>query len=224
MVDMYEKKFYEKLASLTGDTNPENYCYAGGRSYTTSHYNYWKTQGYTDEQMPKQEQKCLCGHEIKENCFIRHKPTDKIVVVGNCCIKRYIPASGRTCEVCGKGHKNKKDNRCKPCRMKVKCDKCDLDYNKSELSRIGESMYECEECKNKPRIYINVPFSQKDIAKANGARWEKICKSWYVTGEPFGVLLQFSKHIESKQKEFNNIVNSADLENDSSLADLCSDI
>lgn len=34
-----------------------------------------------------------------------------------------------------------------------------------------------------PRVYLDVPFSQKDAAKAAGARWDKDAKSWYVTAE-----------------------------------------
>jgi len=32
-----------------------------------------------------------------------------------------------------------------------------------------------------PRVYLDVPFSQKDAAKAAGARWDKDAKSWYIT-------------------------------------------
>jgi hypothetical protein len=30
------------------------------------------------------------------------------------------------------------------------------------------------------KFYINVPFSKKDIAKANGAKWDSIKKLWYI--------------------------------------------
>lgn len=33
-------------------------------------------------------------------------------------------------------------------------------------------------------IYLNVPYAQKDIAKANGARWNPSVKKWYL---PAGV-------------------------------------
>jgi len=35
--------------------------------------------------------------------------------------------------------------------------------------------------KSNNRIYLNVPFSQKDIAKSNGAQWDKNKKKWYIT-------------------------------------------
>ncbi|MDD2762035.1 MAG: DUF5710 domain-containing protein, partial [Methylomonas sp.] len=39
------------------------------------------------------------------------------------------------------------------------------------------------------KIYLNVPYAQKDAAKALGARWDPANKKWYVPGgksiEPF---------------------------------------
>ncbi|MGZ4996955.1 MAG: DUF5710 domain-containing protein [Methylobacter sp.] len=31
------------------------------------------------------------------------------------------------------------------------------------------------------KIYLNVPFAQKDEAKALGARWDAVKKKWYAT-------------------------------------------
>ncbi len=33
------------------------------------------------------------------------------------------------------------------------------------------------------RIYLNVPYAQKDAAKALGARWDPANKKWYVQGK-----------------------------------------
>ncbi len=33
------------------------------------------------------------------------------------------------------------------------------------------------------KIYLNVPYAQKDAAKALGARWDAANKKWYVTGD-----------------------------------------
>lgn len=33
------------------------------------------------------------------------------------------------------------------------------------------------------KIYLNVPYAQKDIAKALGARWDATYKKWYVSGD-----------------------------------------
>ncbi len=34
-----------------------------------------------------------------------------------------------------------------------------------------------------PKIYLNVPFAQKDEAKALGARWDAIQKKWYAAAD-----------------------------------------
>ena len=31
------------------------------------------------------------------------------------------------------------------------------------------------------KLYLNVPFAKKDLAKKNGARWDKDKKKWYYT-------------------------------------------
>jgi hypothetical protein len=33
-----------------------------------------------------------------------------------------------------------------------------------------------------PKTYLNVPYAQKDAAKALGARWDPAQKKWYVPG------------------------------------------
>jgi len=64
---------------------------------------------------------CVCGHEITENCYISNG--DETLILGNCCIKRFVPKSGRTCELCSKPHKNRIVDRCNDCR-KGRCDLC----------------------------------------------------------------------------------------------------
>ena len=34
-----------------------------------------------------------------------------------------------------------------------------------------------------PKIYLNVPFAQKDEAKALGARWDAVEKKWFVPAD-----------------------------------------
>ncbi len=31
-----------------------------------------------------------------------------------------------------------------------------------------------------PKIYLNVPYSEKDLAKGKGARWDAGKKKWYI--------------------------------------------
>lgn len=92
--------------------------YCGGRN--GSHLNYFKLCCKNDD-LPCQVDECVCGHYIKENCYI----TDgkRILVLGNCCIKKFIPKSSRTCQLCGEPHKNRIVNRCNTCRKGL-CDEC----------------------------------------------------------------------------------------------------
>ena len=78
---------------------------------------------------PEHVSECVCGHKIKEQCYLVNSE-GKILVLGNCCIKRFIPpeVSGKTCNVCGAPHKNRIVNRCNKCRVGV-CDKCDRPCN-----------------------------------------------------------------------------------------------
>ena len=65
---------------------------------------------------PEREVECACGHEIKENCYITNG--DRVIVLGNVCVKRFLPENlaGRNCSVCGCRHKNRKVNKCNDCR------------------------------------------------------------------------------------------------------------
>lgn len=103
------------------------YC-GGDKGRHQRYFNiFWKG---IDRNLPDHQSNCVCGHSIQENCYItRSKDKDSpILVLGNCCIKRFIDKSGRTCEKCGKSHKNRKVNRCgtptSGCRKGV-CDTCD---------------------------------------------------------------------------------------------------
>uniref|UniRef100_A0A6C0BA18 DM2 domain-containing protein n=1 Tax=viral metagenome TaxID=1070528 RepID=A0A6C0BA18_9ZZZZ len=90
-----------------------NWKYCGGRS--GCHLNYFKVSCKNDD-LPKQQDKCICGHAISENCYITND--EFILVLGSCCIKKFLPKtkSSRTCEKCGDPHKNRKVNRCNKCR------------------------------------------------------------------------------------------------------------
>lgn len=112
-LDPYLLRFMKGL----GITNPLDlyrFRYAGGKK-AGRHLNYWKIA--VRKELPDTQFKCVCGHKIRENCYITDEE-GKLHVVGNCCIKRWLPKenSGRTCEKCKAPHKNRKVNLCKKCR------------------------------------------------------------------------------------------------------------
>lgn len=51
-----------------------------------------------------------------------------------------------------------------------------------ELQNIKAETKE-NDTKKESKVYINVPFAKKNIAKANGARWDPSVKSWYYIEE-----------------------------------------
>lgn len=113
----------------------EGWRYCGGTN--GPHLKYWKIQ-FKDMPLPDRVNKCLCRHPIVENCYI----TDgkEILVLGNCCIKRFVPKCTRTCERCGEPHKNRVVNRCNDCRVGV-CDGCGKE--------IDETYKKCYKCNKK---------------------------------------------------------------------------
>jgi hypothetical protein len=144
------KKFIEGLKNynLTYlDIVNNNFHYCGGNN--ERHLNYYKLC-FNNKELPEKIDKCICGHKISENCYITDGKI--ILTLGNCCIKKFLPKdkSGRTCEKCGKSHKNRKVNLCNNCKN---------GYGK---------------------IYINVCYAEKDDAKTKGARWDSEKKQWYI--------------------------------------------
>lgn len=90
----------------------------------TRHSNYYKLM-FGNKDFPHRVHNCICGHEINENCYI--SDGNQMLILGNCCIKRFIPPelSGRTCELCKNPHKNRKYNLCNDCKVTYKrCDGC----------------------------------------------------------------------------------------------------
>ena len=73
---------------------------------------------------------CICGHIIKELCFIIKKTDelifDNFIIIGNCCIKHWNGGKKlkKNCSICGNTHRNSKNNICSICRnIKKKKDK-----------------------------------------------------------------------------------------------------
>jgi hypothetical protein len=115
------QKFIKGLQNygLTYDEiKKSNWKYCGGRS--GRHLNYFKLC-CKDDDLPELVNECVCGHKIEENCYITDG--EQLLVLGNCCIKKFISKSSRTCEKCGDSHKNRVVNRCNNCREGF-CDNC----------------------------------------------------------------------------------------------------
>lgn len=92
-----------------------NWYYMGGEK--GHHLNYFRKH-YPNDEIPEHSNNCICGHKIKNNCFI----TDGVFVlsIGESCINKFTPVRNKMCEMCGSRHRNRKDNICNKCRMKFK--------------------------------------------------------------------------------------------------------
>ena len=117
--DKFKKGLWEKYEMTIPDLNYWKYC-GGDGGKNNRHLNYWKLN-FGNVDTPLNEERCVCNHKIKENCYITDKENKELLILGNCCIKRFIKKSGRTCENCGKFHKNIKINKCNNCRGCLKC-------------------------------------------------------------------------------------------------------
>lgn len=109
--------------------------YCGGNK--NQHLNYWNLCNDLRKKpwtLPALTDECVCGHRIKENCYITNGK--QIMTLGNCCIKRFVPKSKRTCHDCQKEHQRKKENLCYDCsykRLKEKDSKGSLSYKEYKM-------------------------------------------------------------------------------------------
>ena len=112
------KKYNVTIEEITNGS----WKYVGGD--TGRHLNYFK-RVFPNKELHENKKKCICDHVIKENCYIYNKHSGIILVLGNCCIKRFLPKNraSRTCEMCNETHRNRTVNRCNKCR-KGFCDEC----------------------------------------------------------------------------------------------------
>jgi hypothetical protein len=69
---------------------------------------------------PKLRQHCYCTTMIHWNHLIRYKPTGKLLVVGNMCIRYMGIPMHRRCVQCGEHNRNTSSIRCSKCRVKCK--------------------------------------------------------------------------------------------------------
>lgn len=62
--------------------------------------------------------KCCCNHPIKQNCYLYNEEENKFVILGNCCIKKYVGGLNCYCINCKEivNINNKKNfNYCNEC-------------------------------------------------------------------------------------------------------------
>ena len=103
--------------------------------------NAFKSYFGNDAKIPRPVDRCLCGHEITEQCYLcpeGSKNVDDIIIVGNSCIHHwgYFPA------VRGNGEK-------------IKCEFCGATVNKSGIKRHQETL----KCRSRRDTASNISTS-----------------------------------------------------------------
>ena len=113
----YSKLFLNNLAELSEKDWTKQWIYIGGD--TGRHLTKLKTKFGNEYKnfIPEHKNQCICTHVIEENCYIQNILNSSIVIVGNCCINRYLEQdTSKKCENCHQSHNNRIDNFCNECR------------------------------------------------------------------------------------------------------------
>jgi hypothetical protein len=147
------KRFIKGLLeyNLTEEEVIKNWKYCGGNR--KEHFNYFKLS-CPGEDFPAQVNECVCRHYIEENCYITNG--EEILILGNCCIKKFLTKSGRTCEDCGEPHQNRIIDKCNNCRPKTisknrkTCEDCSEPHQNRKVNRCNSCRIgRCDECPNR---------------------------------------------------------------------------
>lgn len=100
---------------------------------------------FPNNNYPDQKTICICGHKIKENCYITTPNLDynNIVIIGNCCYKLFNEKKTMMCILCDEQHSNIKSEKCNKCKAKQ------ASYTRNKRKEIkSESYYLLERYEN----------------------------------------------------------------------------
>ena len=89
----------------------------------------------------------MCDHPIVENCYIsKDFDINTLLIIGNCCIKRFVKSSSRTCENCNAPHKNRSLNYCNDCKEYIKRGFTEKCVSCHTLNKRLSKSDKCESC------------------------------------------------------------------------------
>ena len=122
-VEKFNSNLLKRYNKTPYDLKNEKYHYIGSDKNT---HNFKLL--FAGKPLPEHKCKCLCDHDIDENCYIinKNKCYDSIIIVGNVCRLRYMNNIGKKmlCEKCDVEHKNRSFNLCNDCiKSKIKVSK-----------------------------------------------------------------------------------------------------
>ena len=148
------EKFIEGLKNYNltyDDLIKYGWMYAGGDYDEHLRYFLLITNG-TNLTQPDKKKFCICGVSIKRNAYIMNRDKTLMLVIGSCCIKRFVPKKTRTCEICEKPHRNRKVNKCNDCISNSKkkiCNICAKPHRNRKMNKCNDckDIVECIRCK-----------------------------------------------------------------------------
>lgn len=152
---------------------------------------------------------CICTEDTCSHLIIiKHIPSNICFAVGTVCYKRfdesnsceiYHKLTAKKCTECvkplvfkectyQKNTSKKCNDRCFDCLDKFKNE---LLIKEKELNQKLHDFHQKEHQYNQQfqRVYLNVDFDMKDIAKSLGAKWDLDKKIWYAPNQSFKNLI-----------------------------------
>ena len=132
---IYIHRYSDRVENVLNETRLDFYwfekCLKVGSSKFGKSDSGFKSYFGNDAKIPKHQKKCLCGHEITQQCYLCPEGStnfEDIIIVGNQCTTKwgYDPA------IRGKG-------------AKVKCECCGVTVTKSGINRHQETL----KCRNR---------------------------------------------------------------------------
>ncbi len=107
--------YLQRLIARLGDFS--DWEYVGGNKQPAQVRRYERYFG-KDYPYPDAKAICVCDHDIEDNCYLQHKATREIVIVGSCCVRRFLPKGDARllrCALCEEPHRNLRHNLCNAC-------------------------------------------------------------------------------------------------------------
>ena len=153
----YIEKFKNNLRDLSVNKDQEDlrieWKYIGGDK-NNKHILYYTLNTNQENKdkidFPHHDDKCLCGHPIVEQCWIRNNISNNILVVGNCCVNKIGILTTTKCLRCYIPHKNRINMYCNKCTKIINKEKEIEKYiNKIQYETLGFGKYN-----NMSNIYV----------------------------------------------------------------------
>jgi|TARA_B110000305_G_C19186560_1_gene514559 hypothetical protein len=111
--DKLSKRFLTGLKKYNLDYEEikKKWYYMGGENGIHRKY---LNKNFNDDTTPEHKDFCICGHKIKNNCFITDG--EFVLSIGESCVNKFVRKLNKVCEVCGTKHRNRKNDICNSCR------------------------------------------------------------------------------------------------------------